>query len=251
MDTVLIAEDDNATRHEISFALSNAGYETLEAPDAMTAIDMAVRNHPAAAILNWRLPDMECLKLLRYWQADQTTATMGVLLLGDDKDELIRIAGLQAGADGYVAKPFKREELIARIQAVLRRINASGARESRDVQNVDGLQLDAHSMRVVADGRLLHLGPLEFRLLHLFMSNPERAFSRPQIVDRLWRDKYRVEDRTVDVHVRRLRQSLRRSGHDRLIQTVRGIGYRFSEQPSLASFAEEPGSLISEAKAVV
>ena len=228
MKTVLIVEDDKSIRNLLSFTLSNAGYETIEAPDAITAIDMAARNEPDLALLDWQLPDMDGIKLLRYWCADDLTADMGVIMLSGKADMQDRISGLSAGADDYVCKPFKREELVARIQAVLRRAEKSGKKASASsVKKMAGLEIDVRSLRVMAGDQTIHLGPIEFKLLNLFMSQPERALTRSQIVDKVWRVNSYVDERTVDVHIRRLRRALQPTGHDRLIQTVRGIGYRF------------------------
>lgn len=229
MKTILVVEDDKAVRSLLSFVLTSAGYESIEAADAITAIDIVARHEPDAVILDWRLPDMDGLKLLRYWQADGATSNMAVVMLSGMADEADRVAGLKAGADDYIVKPFGREELLARIQAVLRRV-ASARDQSPDpaVKQVDGLQLDTRSLRVLANERPLHLGPIEFKLLNLFMSHPDRALTRSQIVDKVWRINAYVDERTVDVHVRRLRRALNNTGHDRLIQTVRGVGYRFT-----------------------
>ena len=233
MDSILIVEDNKPTRTLLSFLLNNAGYETLEAPDAITAIDEAARHSPSLAILDRQLPDMDGLKLLRYWKADEATVTMPVIICSGSTDESDRVEGLKAGADDYVCKPFGRNELVARVEAALRRAR-SVVRPHGDpsVKSLEGLQLDVRSLRVMADEKPVHLGPIEFKLLNLFMTHPDRALTRPQIVDKVWRINAYVDERTVDVHVRRLRRALQTTGHDRLIQTVRGVGYRFAAAES-------------------
>ena len=229
MDTVLIVEDEKAIRSLLSFLLTSAGYETVEAADAISAIDLASRYEPELTLLDWHLPDMDGVKLLRFWKADEATKRMSVIMLSGEADTSDRVTGLNAGADDYITKPFAGDELLARVQAVLRRTKTrtNGNGETR-LKRVNGLQLDVRSLRVVANDEPVHLGPIEFKLLNLFMSHPDRALTRPQIVDKVWRVNAYVDERTVDVHVRRLRRALQKSGHDRLIQTVRGVGYRFA-----------------------
>lgn len=229
MNTVLIVEDEKAIRSLLSFLLTSAGYETVEASDAISAIDLASRHEPDLVLLDWHLPDMDGLKLLRYWKADEATTRMAIIMLSGKADANDRAAGLNAGADDYVTKPFAGDEMLARAQAVLRRTKDQASETgSGKLKRINGLQLDVRSLRVVANDKPLHLGPIEFKLLNLFMSYPDRALTRPQIVDKVWRVNAYVDERTVDVHVRRLRRALQKSGHDRLIQTVRGVGYRFA-----------------------
>ena len=224
---ILIVEDDAAIRQLLAFILKPAGYQPREAPDSMTAIDEVNRSPPDLVLLDWQLPDMDGLKLLKLWRADESTSTLPVIFVSARITEADRVAGLRAGADDYITKPFARDELIARIQAVLRRgpVSRGNVPELREAR---GLTLDVRSLRVSAGGKAVLLGPIEFRLLNLFMSQPERALTRMQIVDRVWRSNAYVDERTVDAHIRRLRAALAPSGHDDLIQTVRGIGYRFS-----------------------
>lgn len=234
MKSVLIAEADKASRSLLSFVLTSAGYDTIEAADAITAIDLVSRREPDIVLLDWQLPDMDGLKLLRYWRADGTTARMPVMMLGSsDTTQQDRAAGLLAGADDFVIRPVEREELAARVQAILRRARPpEAAGEEPVVKQVNGLQLDVRSLRVLANDRPVHLGPIEFRLLNLFMSQMDRALTRAQIVHKVWQVNAYVDERTVDVHVRRLRRALQATGHDRMIQTVRGVGYRFSAPPT-------------------
>ena len=228
MKTVLIVEDNKPVRVSMSFLLSGAGYETLEAADAMSAMDETARNAPDIALLDWRLPDMDGLKLMKVWKADESTASMPVIVVSGRAKEEDRVAALKAGADDYVTKPFGRKELLARIEAVLRRYKKGDNAQAVETRTFGGLQLDMRSLRVMADDKPIYLGPIEFKLLNLFMANPDRALTRAQIVTRIWRSHAFVEDRTVDVHVRRLRRALEDTGHDKLIQTVRSVGYRFS-----------------------
>lgn len=232
MDSILIVEDNKPLRTLLSFLLTNAGFETLEAADAMSAIEAASRHSPSLAILDRQLPDMDGMKLLRYWKAEETTITMPVIICSASTEESDRVDGLKAGADDYICKPFGREELVARVEALLRRTRmARAAAADPSVRKFAGLELDVRSLRVMADDQPLHLGPIEFKLLNLFMTHPDRALTRPQIVDKVWRINAYVDERTVDVHVRRLRRALQTTGHDRLIQTVRGVGYRFTAPP--------------------
>jgi two-component system phosphate regulon response regulator PhoB len=224
---VLIVEDERAVRQMLSFVLSKAGFETFEAPDAMSAMDEAARCKPDIAILDWRLPDMEGVKLLKVWRADETTARLPVIMLSARADESDRVAGLKAGADDYIVKPFGRDELVARVHALLRRAGATDlpARETREFA---GLRMDLRGLRVTAHDRPVSLGPMEFKLLNVFMGNVGRVLTRSQIVDRVWPPNAYVDARTVDVHIRRLRSTLQASGHHVFVQTVRGVGYRFA-----------------------
>lgn len=241
MKHILIVEDERAIRQLLTFTLARAGYDVTEAGSAMAALDEATHRRPDLVMLDWQLPDMDGLRLLRMWRADEATAQLPVIMVSARITEADRVAGLKAGADDYVTKPFSRDELLARIEAVLRR-SVDARRGIAEVRECAGLTLDIRSLRVTVGNRSLTLGPLEFKLLNMFMSQPERALSRAQIVDRVWRSDAYVDERTVDVHVRRLRAALEPTGHDRHIQTVRGIGYRFSLAPG-APVREPGGSL--------
>ncbi len=232
MHSILIVEHDKALRSLLSFMITSAGYESAEAPDAISAIDLATRIEPHLAVLDMQLPDMNGQKLLRYWRADDATQNLPVLMLTDSQGPQERTACLKAGADDCLSKPFDRAELIARIEAVLRRcVRLRNDSEQAGIKQANGLQLDLRSLRVLAGDRPVHLGPIEFKLLNVFMSHMDRALSRSQIVDKVWRVNAYVDERTVDVHVRRLRRALRATGHDKMIQTVRGVGYRFASDP--------------------
>jgi two-component system phosphate regulon response regulator PhoB len=227
MKDILVVEDEAAIRQLLVFILRQAGYGAREAGNAAEAGDEVNRRLPDLALLDWQLPDMDGLRLLKSWRTEETTLGLPVIMVSARITEADRVAGLRAGADDYVIKPFARDELLARVDAVLRR---AGARPGQvpEVREARGLTLDVRSLRVTAGKKAVLLGPIEFRLLNLFMSQPERALSRTQIVDRVWRANAYVDERTVDAHVRRLRAALEPSGHDGLIQTVRGVGYRFS-----------------------
>jgi two-component system phosphate regulon response regulator PhoB len=225
---ILIVEDHKPLRSLLSFLLSSAGYETFETADAISAMDEASRQQPDLVLLDWQLPDMDGIKLLRLWRAEEATAGIPVIMVSGKADEVDRVAGLKAGADDYITKPFGRDELLARVQAVLRRTGAARETADHDVRRFEGLSLDVRSLRVTAGEKPVHLGPIEFKMLNLFMTQPERVLSRSQIVDRVWRINAHVDERTVDVHIRRLRMALKSTGHDDCVQTVRGVGYRLS-----------------------
>ncbi|MSR09222.1 MAG: response regulator [Gammaproteobacteria bacterium] len=225
---ILIVEDHKPLRSLLSFLLSSAGYETVETPDALSALDEVSRQPPDLVLLDWQLPDMEGIKLLRLWRADAATAEIPVIMVSGKADEVDRVTALKAGADDYVIKPFSRDELLARVQAVLRRTGGNRDTTDQDVRRFENISLDVRSLRVTAAETPVHLGPIEFKMLNLFMTHPERVLSRSQIVDRVWRINAHVDERTVDVHIRRLRLALRGTGHDDCIQTVRGVGYRLS-----------------------
>jgi two-component system phosphate regulon response regulator PhoB len=238
---ILIVEDHKPLRSLLSFLLASAGYETFETADALSALDEASRQKPDLVLLDWQLPDMDGIKLLRLWRADEATARIPVIMLSGKADEVDRVTGLKAGADDYVTKPFSRDELLARVQAVLRR--TGGARETdQEIRRFEGLSLDVRNLRVTAAEKPVHLGPIEFKMLNLFMTQPERVLSRSQIVTRVWRINAHVDERTVDVHVRRLRLALKDTGHDDCIQTVRGVGYRLSRNELEATAGAPAGA---------
>lgn len=222
--TILIVEDDTAIRDMIAFHLGRAGYDILEAADCRSARELLANERPQLALVDWMLPDMSGLELTRMLKRDKQNEDLGVIMLTARSDEHDKVSGLEGGADDYITKPFSPAELIARIQAVLRR---SGSGESDSVQ-AGILELDPAGHRVRAEGREVQLGPTEYRLLTFFMTHPERVYSRARLLDRVWGANVYVEERTVDVHVRRLRKALSGRGADRYIQTVRGAGYRFS-----------------------
>ncbi len=221
---ILIVEDEAPIREMIVFHLARAGYDTLEAADCRAARELLVDERPDLAIIDWMLPDMSGLELTRMLKRDKENEDLAVIMLTAKADEDHKVAGLDSGADDYITKPFSPRELIARIQAVLRRAKAADGEVVRS--GVLGLDVAGH--RVSADGTELKLGPTEYKLLKFLMTHPDRVYSRTQLLDRVWGANVYVEERTVDVHVRRLRKALAAEDADKYIQTVRGAGYRFS-----------------------
>ncbi len=222
---ILIVEDEKAIRDMIAFGLRRAGYEVMEAPDSRTARASIVDARPDLMLVDWMLPDTSGLELIRSLRKSKDSEEIPSILLTAKAEEQDKITGLEGGADDYVTKPFSPRELLARIQAVLRR---SGGRGLDHVIEISGLRIDDGSHRVTAGDRQIALGPTEYRLLHFFMTHPERVFSRGQLLDRVWGGNTYVEERTVDVHIRRLRRALEPVRLAPLVQTVRGAGYRFS-----------------------
>ena len=225
MNTVLVVDDDAAIREMIRLALESNSYEVLEAGDTIAARQSLETGKPNIVLLDWMLPGQsgyEFIRSLRNKPASNSTPV--IMLTARDREEE-KIAALEAGADDYISKPFSIKELLARIRAVLRR-TATGSDD--DVLNMCGLELDRKSHRVTTANGRLKLSPMEYQLLLVFMQNPERVYSRAQLIDRLRGHDVDIEERTIDVHIRRLRKVLEPSGHHHLIQTVRGSGYRFS-----------------------
>ena len=221
---ILIVEDEIPIREMIAFHLVRAGYETLEAGDCRSARQLLADERPDLALIDWMLPDMSGLELTRMLKREASNEDLGIIMLTARADEFDKITGLEGGADDYVTKPFSPRELVARIQAVLRRAKSS----EDEIVRAGSLELDAVGHRVSADGQEIRLGPTEYRLLHFLMTHPDRVYSRTQLLDRVWGANVYVEERTVDVHVRRLRKALTDAQADTYIQTVRGAGYRFS-----------------------
>ncbi|MGB5345981.1 MAG: phosphate regulon transcriptional regulator PhoB [Woeseia sp.] len=226
MTKILIVEDETAIREMIAFHLARAGYDALQAADCRQARQLLVDERPALALIDWMLPDMSGLELTRQLKRDQDFEDLAVIMLTARADEHDKITGLEGGADDYMTKPFSPREMLARIQAVLRRTQL----ESNGAQHAGVLQLDAAAHRVTARGSVVSLGPTEYRLLSFLMTHPDRVYSRAQLLDRVWGANVYVEERTVDVHVRRLRKALSDHAAENYIQTVRGAGYRFSTQ---------------------
>jgi two-component system, OmpR family, phosphate regulon response regulator PhoB len=223
--SVLVVEDETAIREMIAFNLKRAGFDTREAADSAGARRAIADRVPDLILLDWMLPDVSGIELARALRRDEMSRDVPIIMLTARADEDDKVRGLDSGVDDYITKPFSSRELVARINAVLRRASPEGADE---LLQAGKLSLNAASHRVTADGTGVELGPTEFRLLRFFMGRPERVFSRAQLLDRVWGGSVYVEERTVDVHIRRLRKALEPSGSDHYIQTVRGAGYRFS-----------------------
>ena len=225
---ILVVEDEPAIQELIAVHLARAGHrvrQALSAEEAQQDIKVAL---PDLILLDWMLPGMSGIDWARRLRAEPRTRDLPIIMLTAHGGEADKVVGLETGADDYVTKPFSPRELMARIQAVLRRRSPHAA---EDIACVGGLQLDPQTHRVSAGAVELKLGPTEFRLLHFLMTHTERVHSRLQLLDQVWGDHVYVEERTVDVHIRRLRATLARTGHDTLIQTVRGNGYRLSAMP--------------------
>jgi two-component system phosphate regulon response regulator PhoB len=223
---VLIVDDEAPIREMIAVALEMAGYECLEADNARDAHELVVDSPPDLVLLDWMMPGMTGIEFARRLRKDALTAEIPIIMLTAKGEEDSKVKGLEAGVDDYITKPFSPRELVARLKTVLRRTTPKGVEEP---VSVDGLMLDPISHRVTSDDKPIELGPTEFRLLQFFMTHQDRAYSRSQLLDMVWGGNVYVEERTVDVHIRRLRKALGER-HDYLVQTVRGTGYRFSSQ---------------------
>ena len=223
--TILIVEDEQPIRDMVAFGLKRAGFDVLEAEDSRAARAQVADRRPDLMLIDWMLPDMSGLELTRLIKRDKETREIPIIMLTARALEQDKVAGLDSGADDYIIKPFSARELIARIRAVLRRGAGAPAGEALVIE---GLTIDQASQRVSVGERTVNLGPTEYRLLQFFATHPDRVFTRPQLLDRVWGGNVYVEERTIDVHIRRLRKALEDDGHDRFVQTVRGSGYRFS-----------------------
>ncbi|HLA35760.1 MAG TPA: phosphate regulon transcriptional regulator PhoB [Rhodocyclaceae bacterium] len=223
--TILVVEDEPSIQSLLEVNLRRAGHQVMTKADAESALQQIQETLPDLVLLDWMLPGMSGIDFARRLRSDARTRMLPIIMLTARAEEHDKIEGLDVGADDYITKPFSPRELLARIKAVLRR-HAPHATE--DVVELGGLRLDPGSHRVSADDQDIPLGPTEFRLLHFLMTHAERVHSRAQLLDHVWGDHVFVEDRTVDVHIRRLRLALEASRRDHLIQTVRGSGYRFS-----------------------
>ncbi|MCV6590725.1 MAG: phosphate regulon transcriptional regulator PhoB [Marinobacterium sp.] len=223
---VLIVDDEAPIREMIAVALEMAGYECMEAESANQAHALIVDNKPDMVLLDWMMPGTNGIDFARRLRKDEMTSDIPIIMLTAKGEEDSKIKGLEAGVDDYITKPFSPRELVARLKAVLRRTTPKGIEEP---VTVDALTLDPISHRVTSENRPVDLGPTEFRLLQFFMTHQDRAYSRSQLLDMVWGGNVYVEERTVDVHIRRLRKALGER-HDYLVQTVRGTGYRFSSK---------------------
>lgn len=226
--TILVVEDEPAIREMIITTLDMAGYNCLEAGDVSQAHHQVVDHRPDLILLDWMLPGSQSgIDLCRRLKKDELLQETPIIMLTAKGEEDNKVQGLDAGADDYITKPFSTRELMSRIKAVLRRSNALSGDKAIEHK---GLSLDPASQRVSADGTAVEIGPTEYRLLAFFMSHPERAYTRAQLLDQVWGGNVYVEDRTIDVHIRRLRKVLEPHNYAGFIQTVRGTGYRFSTQ---------------------
>ena len=230
--TILLVEDEPAIQELIAANLTRAGHHVLRAGDAETGQRIVRDALPDLILLDWMLPGMSGVEFAKRLRSEERTRSIPLIMLTARGEEQDKVAGLEAGADDYVTKPFSPRELVARIKAVLRR---RAPETTEDAVEIGGLRLDPATHRLAADDKPINLGPTEFRLLHFLMTHPERVHSRAQLLDQVWGDHVFVEERTVDVHIRRLRSALEPSNHDGLVQTVRGSGYRFSTQQETAT----------------
>ncbi len=224
--TILVVEDEPAIQELISYSLRQAGYVVFCAEDAEQAMSVVNEALPALVLLDWMLPGMSGVEFARVLRRAARTKTIPIIMLTARAEEIDKIAGLEIGADDYITKPFSPRELIARIKALLRRRLPE---ISDDMIEIGGLKLVPSTHRITVNDQEVALGPTEFRLLHFLMSHSERVHTRSQLLDGVWGDHVFVEDRTVDVHIRRLRKALEIVAKDDLIQTVRGSGYRLSD----------------------
>jgi len=223
---LLVVEDDLDISSLLQYTLDNAHFDTVAAPDCRTAWEILLGNPPELVLLDWMLPDMSGIELLQRIRREPALEKVPVIMLTARSEESDRVRGLETGADDYIVKPFSPRELCARIKNRLRITSDSNA----DTLSINGLVLDQLSYRTSVHGKPVALGPTEFRLLRHFMNNTERVFTRSQLLDRVWGTNVYIEERTVDVHIRRLRKALEPYNKSDLIQTVRGAGYRFSAQ---------------------
>jgi two-component system, OmpR family, phosphate regulon response regulator PhoB len=225
--TILIVDDEAPIRDMLRVALEMADYICLEAEDAQTAHSIIIDRKPDLILLDWMLPGTSGIELARRLKRDEVTAEIPIIMLTAKGEEDNKVQGLEVGADDYITKPFSPRELVARLKAVLRRTEAMSPSEPI---HVEGLCLDPSSHRVTIDNVSVSMGPTEYRLLAFFLTHQERVYTRNQLLDHVWGGNVYVEERTVDVHIRRLRKALTINGHERYIQTVRGAGYRFSNK---------------------
>jgi len=222
---ILVVEDEPAIQTLIAANLRRAGHQVITALDGESALKHVAQELPDLILLDWMLPGLSGIELARRFRAEERTRLIPIIMLTARSDEHDKILGLETGADDYITKPFSPRELLARIKAVLRR---RAPQMTEDTVEIAGLRLDPVAHRITADGKQVTLGPTEFRLLHFLLTHAERVHTRSQLLDQVWGDHVYVDERTVDVHVRRMRAALEPSGRDSLIQTVRGSGYRLS-----------------------
>jgi two-component system phosphate regulon response regulator PhoB len=224
---ILVVEDEQAIAEMIMTGLEIAGYQVKRAANGQIAYQIVLDSPPDLILADWMMPMMTGLELAKRLKREENTAEIPIILLTAKSDEDDKISGFEAGIDDYIVKPFSPRELIARIKAVLRRGN--GGIDGKGL-SAGALKLDRSAKKANIDGNEIKLGPIEFRLLEFLMLHPDRVYSREQLLDRVWGGNVYVEDRTVDVHIRRLRKNISISNHETMIQTVRGAGYRFSAE---------------------
>ena len=227
MVRILVVEDDVAIREMLSFSLRRSGFECETVGDGEAGLLKLQEQLPDIILLDWMLPGIDGIEFIRQLRGQSQMAKIPVIMLTAKGESEDMVKGLSVGADDYISKPFSPVELMARIGAVLRRCQLPEKSNKDYLQHKD-LVMDTLSHRISVDGKRINIGPTEFRLLHVFMQNPERAYSRSQLLDLVWGETVYIEERTVDVHIRRLRKALESFNYDKCIETVRGIGYRFS-----------------------
>ena len=225
---ILIVEDETAIRDMVAFALRKAGMDPIHAADARIAQSAIAERVPDMILLDWMLPGMSGLEYARRLRKEELTREVPIIMLTARGEETDRVNGLDAGVDDYVVKPFSARELVARIKAVMRRTHGD---EGDGIIELGGLRIDGAAHRVFAGDLPVHVGPTEYRLLHFFMTHADRVYTRTQLLDHVWGGNNYVEERTVDVHIRRLRKALEPATLQEMVQTVRGSGYRFSASP--------------------
>ena len=230
--TVLIVDDEPAIRDMLKVALEIADFNCIEAKNAYEA-QVAVTDHkPDLVLLDWMMPEVSGIELLRRWRQHEETANLPVIMLTAKAEEDNAIRGLDTGADDYISKPFSPRELASRIRALVRRTQPES---SEDLIRMGDLSIDPVSRRAAIKDQIVSLGPTEYRLLEFFMKHPDRAFTREQLLNKVWGPNVYIDERTIDVHIRRLRKALSIDGYENSIQTVRGFGYRFSQEALVKS----------------
>ena len=226
--TILVVDDERAIREMVMMALEKEGFKCIEASDGHKAESLIKQTVPDLLLLDWMMPGLSGVDFTRKLRRNEQTEHLPIIMLTAKTEEKDLIKGLESGADDYITKPFSPRALIARIQSLLRRSNMDDL--NNDILEIDGLTLNSSAHRIQYKGEEIEMGPTEFRLLQFFMQHPEKVYSRTQVLDQVWGDHVYVEERTVDVHIRRLRKVLTPSGLDQIIQTVRGTGYRLSSK---------------------
>ena len=224
--TILVADDERAIRDMVILALEKEGFHCIEASDAHKAESLLKSSLPDLLLLDWMMPGLSGVDFTRKLRRNESTRHLPIIMLTAKTEEEDLVRGLESGADDYITKPFSPRALVARINALLRRTDEQ--ENNHEILEIEGLRLDPTSHRVQFNDKDIEMGPTEFKLLQFFMLHPDKVYSRGQVLDHVWGDNVYVEERTVDVHIRRLRKALTPSGHDNLIQTVRGAGYRLS-----------------------